>query len=136
MKAAKWDGITKEALSVHLMQQDKFETNAKCIRSPDKKMATPNNLAINSPVGMHKGTAEYYKAKLENAQEVIVRLNTSAPLFQIGLLTIKKVTPNKNYANVRVTQVHTSMEGKGVLALATKIKEDKELKEKTCKDSI
>ena len=37
---------------------------------------------------------------------------------------------------MQITQVHTSIEGKGVLALATKIKEDKELKEKTCKDSI
>ena len=40
---------------------------------------------------------------------------------EIKLLTIKKVTPKEKSANVRVTQVHGSLEGKDVLALATKI---------------
>lgn len=57
-------------------------------------MATPDNLAISSPEEICKGTAEYYKAKLENGQDVIARLNTSTPSpEEIGLLTIKKVTP-------------------------------------------
>ena len=47
-------GDKKGETSVHLMQQDKFETAAKCIRLPDKKMATLDNLAISSPVGISK----------------------------------------------------------------------------------
>ena len=57
-------------------------------------MATSDNLAISSPEEICKGTAEYYKAKLENAQDVIARLNTSTPSpEEIGLLTINKATP-------------------------------------------
>ena len=68
---------------------------------------------------------------------MIARLKTSTPsLEEIGLQTIKKVTTKEKSANVRVTQVHGSKEAKDVLALATKIKEDKELKEKTHKESI
>ena len=65
------------------------------------------------------------------------RINTSTPsLEETGLLTIKKATPKEKSANVRVTQVHGSMEVKDVLVLATKIKEYEELREKTCKESI
>ena len=113
VKADKRFGIAKDGLSVHLMQQDKFETAAKCIRSSNKKMDTADNLAISSPVGIRKGTAEYYKVKIENAQKVIARLNPSTPsLEEIGLLTIKKVIPKVKSANVRVTQYHGSMGGK------------------------
>lgn len=45
-------------------------------------MVTPDNLAISFPVWIHEGTAEYYKAMLENAKEVIARLNTSTPSLE------------------------------------------------------
>jgi len=73
---------------------------------------------------------------LEKAQEIIARLqNSTPPLEEIGLLTVRKVTPKDVTKNVRVTQVHGSMEGKDVLKLAMKIRLDKEIKEQSQKDS-
>ena len=136
VRAAKRVGITKEGMSVHFMQQDQLETAAKCVKSPDK-ISTTEHVSIASPIGPRKKSAEYYEAKLAAAEEMIARLTKSTPsLEEVGLLTIKKVTPKEKSTSVRVTQVHGSMEGKNVLALATKIKEDKEVKEKSRKEAL
>ena len=52
------------------------------------------------------------------------------------MLTVKKVTTKDVTKNVRVTQVHGSMEVKHVLVLAMKINLDKELKEQSQKEAI
>ena len=51
-----------------------------------------------------------------------------------NLLPISKVTPKVNKENVRVTQVHGSMEGKEILEKVTAIKEDKTKKEQAKKE--
>ena len=48
----------------------------------------------------------------------------------------KKVTPKEATKNVRVTQIHGSMEGKDILSVAKKIREEKEMKENTKKEAI
>ena len=124
-------------LEFEFMQQDKFETAASCIESSPENLSTPDSSVIGSPLSIRKGSANYYKAKFERAQEIIAQLqNSTPPLEDIGLLTVKKVTPKDVTKNVRVTQVHGLMEGKNVLALAIKINLDKELKEQSQKEAI
>ena len=119
------------------MQQDKFETAAMCVVASPEKCLTPDTTCVSSPIGVRRDSANYYKAKFEKAQEIIEQLqNTTPSLKDIGLLTVKKVTPKEVTKNVRVTQVLGSMEGKDVLSLALKITLDKELKEKSQKDAI
>ena len=51
-----------------------------------------------------------------------------------NLLPITKVTAKMNKENVRVTQVHGSMEGKKILQTVSSIKEDKAKKEQDIKE--
>ena len=51
-----------------------------------------------------------------------------------NLLPVTKVTPTVNKENIRVTQVHGSMEGKKILEKVSVIKEDKAKKEQTKKE--
>ena len=105
IKAGKRVGISNEGLSVEFMQQDKFETAASCIESSPEKPSTPDSSVISSPLSIRKGSANYYKAKFERAQEIIVQLqNSTPPLKDIGLLTVKKVTPKVVTKNVRVSK--------------------------------
>ena len=55
---------------------------------------------------IRKGSVNCYKAKFEKAQEIIEQLqNTTPSLEDIGLLTVKKVTPKEVTKNIQVTQV-------------------------------
>ena len=51
-----------------------------------------------------------------------------------NLLPVTKVTPTVNKENIRVTQVHGSMEGKKILEKVSVIKEDKAKKEQAQKE--
>ena len=51
-----------------------------------------------------------------------------------NLLPVTKVTPKMNKENVRVTQVHGSMEWKKILQTVSSIKEDKAKKEQDNKE--
>ena len=51
-----------------------------------------------------------------------------------NLLPVTKVTPTVNKENIRVTQVHGSMEGKKILEKVSVIKEDKAKKEQAKKE--
>ena len=51
------------------------------------------------------------------------------------MLPVTKVTPKVNKENFRVSQVHSSMEGKKILEKVSAIKEDKAKKEQAKKDS-
>ena len=116
IKAGKCVGISNEELSVDFMQQDKFEIASSCIESSPIQSSTPNSSVISSPLSIRKGSANYYKAKFERAQEIIVQLkNSTPPLEDIGLLTVKKVAPKDVTKNVRVTQVHDRWRGKTFL---------------------
>ena len=129
MKAAKRVGITKEALDVNFMQKDKFETAASLIRGEEDTPSTPDPLRIISP-DKRKGSAEYYKRKFEQAQQIIHNLSErSLVLEEIpDLLTVKKVKPNPEKASVRVTQVHGSMRAQDVIAKVENIRKEKEKK--------
>lgn len=129
MKAAKRVGITKEALDVNFMQQDKFETAASLIRGEEDTPSTPDPLRIISP-DKRKGSAEYFKRKFEQAQQIIHNLSERSIVLEDvpDLLTVKKVKPNPEKASVRVTQVHGSMRAQDVIAKVQHIRKEKEKK--------
>ena len=69
----------------------------------------------------------YWKIKYEKAMEVIS--NTSESSINLehvpGLLKVNRIKPKSAKENVRVTQVHGSMEGKQVLERVAEIKKEK-----------
>ena len=96
IKAAKRVGVTPEGLSVHFMQQDKFEQAANCMEVEDAcpSSSTPNQSLIESP-DHRKGSSKYWKEKFMLSQTLIPELNEkSLRLEDIPeLLTIEKVKP-------------------------------------------
>ena len=139
IKAAKRVGVTPEGLSVHFMQQDKFEQAANCMEVEDAcpSSSTPNQSLIESP-DHRKGSAKYWKEKFMLSQTLIHELNEkSLRLEDIpGLLTIEKVKPKMSKETTRVTQVHGSMHGKEILKLVKEIKEKKDLQKRTTDEKI
>ena len=82
-----------------------------------------------SPKHLRKGSAMYWKAKFEMAQQLIHDCNEkSLRLEEIpGLLTVQKVKPKQlTKPFTRVAQVHGSMEAEDVISLVKSIKEQKE----------
>ena len=126
--SAKRVGITDKSLDVNHMQQDKFATAASLIQG-EEAPSTPDPLKIISP-NKRKGSAEYYKAKFEQAQSMIKDLSERfINLEEIpDLLTVKKVKPNLEKTSVRVTQVHGSMRVQDIITKVKQIKDDKQKK--------
>ena len=76
IKAAKRVGVTPEGLSVHFMQQDKFEQAANCMEVEDTcpSSSTPNQSLIESP-DHRKGSSKYWKETFMLSQTLIHELN-------------------------------------------------------------
>ena len=131
--------MTPEGLSVHFMQQDKFEQAANCMEVEDAcpSSSTPNQSLIESP-DHRKGSTKYWKEKFMLSQTLIHELNEkSLRLEDIpGLLTIEKVKPKMSKETTLVTQVHESMHGKEILKLVKEIKEKKDLQKRTTGEKI
>ena len=136
--AGKRVGVSNLGLSVEWMQHDKFERAAACMDlNPDtqssSQVPSSSTLVINSPIHIRNGSASYWKHKFKQAMEAYSK--NSEQSLQIedvpGLLKINKVKPKTPKDNVRVTQVHGSMEGKQILEKVAEIKRDKLEKEKS-----
>jgi hypothetical protein len=131
-KAAKRVGISAEGLNINDMQQDKFVQAAnlvECERSENTPTPSSSDNAPSStttpasPNHLRKGSAAYWKAKFEMAQQTIRDCDEkSIRLENIpGLLTIQKIKPKQASKSTRVTQVHGSMEGKEVIKVVKRI---------------
>ena len=77
-----------------------------------------NNIVINSPLSVRKGTRGYYKYKFKQACAQLVNNETSINIEKVpGLLKVRKVKskdlPEKK--TIQVTQVCGSMTGKWLL---------------------
>ena len=73
VNAAKCVGISTTGLNVNWMDEEKFQAA--------KKKNDPNSSAclLESPVGVRKGTASYYKYKLDQLLERIKELQDTTP---------------------------------------------------------
>ena len=94
--------------------------------------------SIDSPQNLRKGSAKYYKFKLEQAQEKIKQLeNTPLDPSEIpSVFHYNKIKPKKT-KNQRITSVHGSMTAKNILKRVkenNKKNEEKELKKKENKE--
>ena len=83
-----------------------------------KKRMNQNNIVINSPLSVRKGTRGYYKYKFKQACAQLVNNETSINIEKVpGLLKVRKVKskdlPEKK--TIQVTQVCGSMTGKWLL---------------------
>ena len=93
-----------------------------------------STLSPASPKHHRKGSAMYWKAKFEMAQQLIHDCNEKGlRLEEIpGLLTVQKVKPKQlTKSSTRITKVHGSMEAKDVINLVKSIKEQKKQKVKS-----
>ena len=134
-------GISEDRLNFTDMQQEKFFQAEnlmdieKSAHSPVPSSSWPapssSTLSPASPKHLRKGSAMYWEAKLEVAQQLIYDCNEkSLRLEEIpGLLTVQKVKPKQ--LTKSSTQVHGSMEAKDVINLVKSIKEQKEQKVKS-----
>ena len=82
---------------------------------------------VASPRDIRKGSAAYWKAKFEMAQDIIKEASEkSLNLDEVqGLLPISKVKPKKTVENTQITQICGSMEGKDVLKVVESLKKKK-----------
>ena len=118
------------------MQEDKFLRAELCIHENTEKDHISTAVTVSSPKDVCCGSARYWKHKYESAMEAYQTISDkSISLEEIpNLLPVTKVTPKLKKENVRVTQVHSSMEGKKTLEMVSLIKEDKAKKEKANKE--
>ena len=124
-------GISSRGLSVEWMQEDKFLRTELCVNDNTEKNQWSTAVTISSPKDVRYGSARYRKHKCESAMEAYQTVsNKSISLEEIpNLLPVTKVTPKMNNQNVRVTQVHGSMEGGKILETVSSIQDDKTKKE-------
>ena len=143
VKAFKRVGISTSGLSVDWMQQDKFTAAEAIIQ---KECATPKQQKeiweVDSPDGVRKGSAEYFKRKCQMYQNKLKEHSetTISPDEIPGFLKIDKVKVPATKKAVRLTQIHGSMEASKILELreqaelALKAKEVAKEKKKSTKE--
>lgn len=159
LNAAKRVGISKIGLSVEDMQQDKFEQAALIMNkandsqkpgpsTPDRRETRSSTRSAqkadhlpSTPVSLAKlakskhkyGSLGYYKYMCEQYQEIIQNSNERGlKLDEIpGLLTVKTVKPKapEKTKNIRITNVHGSMEAKDILSKVEEIEKEKQKKD-------
>ena len=145
VKAGKRVGISDSGLDINWMDQTKFEA-AEAILNPPDVMKTPskiskellNSTIIESPDGVRKGSAEYYRRKLEQSLEHIQYLSETTPNLEEvpGLMPFKRINPKSK--NKFVTKMHGSLKATELRVLveereqaekeAQQRKEEKQLK--------
>ena len=136
--AAKRVGITDLGLSVEHMQKDKFSQAENCIQAEPispQQPATATGLTIESP-DHRKSSALYWKAKFEKAAILVHELNEKTlDLEKVpGLLTVKNVKPKMSKKSNKVTNIHGSIMGKGILELSREIEDGKKRKQAAKED--
>lgn len=137
VKAGKKVGISSGGLSVEWMQQDKFCRAESCMNEDNPSASTSSStVTISSPKHIRYGSAAYWKHKYESAMKANHEMSEKAiSLEEIpNLLPVAKVTPKVSKENIRVTQVHGSMEGKNILEKVSEIKAEKAKQEEEKKE--
>ena len=139
LKAASRVGITKDGISIHNLQKDKFArveaiTNTPCAPSTtqEPRQESPTKLGLvklglNVPNHVRAGSKEFYK---ESCKLLLRHANTPVDTEEISemLNVVKKEKPGPSKAT-RLTQVHGSLTGKAILSKVKQINEEKERKE-------
>ena len=94
--------------------------------------STSETFEVTTPEGMQRYSNEYYKYKLQKSTEHIQTLQkilateTEMNLEEVpGLLLTKKVRPKKT-KSTRITSVHRSMAGSGILKKLQLVENEKE----------
>ena len=140
INAARRVGVTPTCLDVSMMQKEKFLQAVACVEggAADSQVASlATTPSIESPKMVRHGSREYYKTKFESLlnkyENVVGNYNKeSINIAEVpGLLKVTTVKPKITKENVRVTQVHGSMEGKYIISKVAEIKEAKEAREKS-----
>ena len=146
VKAAKRVGITESGLDVEYMQTEKFE-QAELLQTCDANTSLnssvlsdrSNKSLVQSPAKCRSGSKEYWKAKCQNAEDIInklvnehISLDEVPSLFQYQQVTKQTITSTKK--KVRVTQMHGSMCNEEALAIVDNLEKEKASKEKAAAD--
>ena len=146
VKAAKRIGITATGLDVDCMQKNKFE-QAKALLSQDNVDPTDSLLnvsnvsksssLIESPAKCRHGSKEYYKTKLEFAENIINSLiNEPIKIEDVpSLLQVQKLPKQTPKAKTRLTQMHGSMFEEEKISIVEQIEKEKAAKAKASNDA-
>ena len=118
------------------MQGDRFSRAELCFNENTEQQSSPTAVAISFRKHVRYDSTTYWKLKYKSAMKTYQRISEiSISLEEIpNLFPVTKVTPKVNMENVRVTQVHGSMERKKILEKVLSIKEDIAKKEQAKKE--
>ena len=113
-------------------QYYKFSSAEKIMedKSENQVAESTNSIVAEALTKKRKCTKEYYKEELKKANEEIKRLKESVPTPDEvpGFFKVEKVKPSST-KNVRITQVHGSLDGSEILKLRQEIEEKKKSEE-------
>ena len=119
IKAGKRVEISEDGLDMNWMDQTKFASSEAILHPPQK---TPQKLnmthVLDSPEGVCKGSAEYYRQKLNCSLEYIDQLSETTPELEEvpGLMPYNHIVPKKSKNN-SLTKMHGTLKATGVRAL-------------------
>ena len=103
-KAAKRVGVSKDGLSIKWMDQDKFEQAEAILHPPTSTKTIGPEFQVNSPKGVRRHSAAYWKALYLQRTEQLQEKETYEIESVPGLLPYKKVKPNETVR--RITKGH------------------------------
>ena len=131
-KAAKRVGVSKDGLNVNWMDQEKFLQAEAILNPPTPKKTLRPELQLNSPKGMRRHSAEYWKSLyLQRTNQLLLQEQEEVP-YEIenvpGLLPYKKVKPNESVRR-KITDVHGTLKATEVRELVRKKEEEEKQKE-------
>ena len=140
VKAGRRVGIASTGLNVDWMNQELFD-RAAAIMNPDQSSISTRELAVISPKGVRRNSAQYWKDKYMQLQErEEARKSLEYDLEQVdGLLPYKTVTPTGTNKK-KITDVHGSLKATEVRKLveqreeADRQKEERKLEKEKMKD--
>ena len=145
-KAGKRVGIAENGLNVNWMDQGKFQAAEAILHPPHTTPQKLNTSAVfDSPEGVRKGSAEYYRIKLNQSLEHIAQMETTTPELEEvpGLMPYKRIVPTKS-KNKGLTKMHGTLKATDARKLAEekqkaeeealRMKEVKKLKKEEMKE--
>ena len=104
-------GICQGKVAAELVNREKFY-----MPPPPPTPTAPLSLIAESPEGVAKGSAEYWKAKYERQVAITQRLfNTEVGPKEAGILEVTVQQKRKEVSSMRITDGHGSSELTGLL---------------------
>ena len=103
-------GIISNGINTSDINKSKFRLEVPQLESQ------PMNTTIVSPIGVRKGSAEYWKAKCESAEGIIADLmDREVGPVESGVLHVQEKQRKKNITNYKITDMYGSVEMQDLL---------------------